>query len=49
MPLLFALFELSPYFYLIAPLIFLGNNYKTNFSNKIKLLHSSMQTGYKAG
>lgn len=32
-----ALFELSPYFYLIASLIFLGNNYKTNFSNKIKL------------
>lgn len=43
-PLLFALFELSPYFYLIASLIFLGNNYKTNFSNKIKLPLHCMQT-----
>lgn len=41
-PRLLVLFELSPYFYLIASLIFLGNNYKTNFSNKIKLLLCSL-------
>lgn len=37
MLLLFTLFGPSPYVYLIAPLIFLGNNYKANFSNKVKL------------
>lgn len=43
-PLLLTLFELSLYFHLIASLIFSGNNYKTNFSNKIKLLLCSTQT-----
>lgn len=37
MRLLLALCGPSPNFYLIAPLIFLGNNYKVNFSNRIKL------------
>lgn len=40
----FTLFELSLYFHLIASLIFLGNNYKTNFSNKMKLLLCSTLT-----
>lgn len=47
-PLLLTLFELSLYFHLIASLIFLGNNYKTNFSNKIKLLLYSTD-GYRTG